>query len=152
MKTVLRRALVAAVASGTAITGLMIGTAGSASAFDSSSTRLYKGDTMWGYANQWLYGYSSSSNYRLVMQSDGNLVEYKTDLVGANQTVCWSTGTWWAGASHASYQNDGNFVVYRDSDGAVLWASNTQWRSGSFVNINSSGVIWVGNTAISGSC
>jgi hypothetical protein len=152
MKAKLRRAVVSAVSAGTAISGLVVGTAGSASAFDSSSTRLYRGDTMWGYSNQWLYGQSSSSNYRLVMQSDGNLVEYKTDPVGGNQQVCWATGTWGWGAAHATYQQDGNFVVYRDADNAVLWASNTQWRTGSFVNISSSGVIWVGNTPINGSC
>jgi hypothetical protein len=151
MKTRLRRAVVGTLAATTAITGLMIGTAGTASAFTSSDTRLYRGDTMWGWGNQYLWGMSADSDYRLVMQSDGNLVEYKTDIVGANQQVCWSSGTWWAGAAHATYQSDGNFVVYRDSGGAV-WASNTVGGGGSFVNINSSGVIYVGNTAISGSC
>ena len=153
MKAYLRRATVGALATAVTMVGLMIGTAGSAAAFDSGGTELVKGDTMWGWDNQWLYGYSRDWNYQLVMQSDGNLVEYRTDLVGGSKSVCWSTDTWrYNTNAHATFQSDGNFVVYRDSDNYVMWASGT--GGGSFVNINSAGVIWVGNRAIpnSGRC
>lgn len=56
---------------------------------------------------------------RLVMQADGNLVSY------AVNTPLWFTGTGGTAMAHLTVQNDGNAVVYRDSDNAVLWQSAT---------------------------
>ncbi|MFI2206085.1 hypothetical protein ACH47Z_36035 [Streptomyces sp. NPDC020192] len=89
----------------------------------------------------------------LKMQWDGNLVEYiASDSQDSGPwKACWASGTYGSGGTHADYQYDGNFVVYTDS-GTPVWASNTQWGSGSSVDINSQGVIYVGTTPISGSC
>ncbi|MGH9279320.1 MAG: hypothetical protein ACRD12_14595 [Acidimicrobiales bacterium] len=64
---------------------------------------------------------SISDRYRLVQQTDGNLVAY--DL--------WEGRPYWAlgtrgSNSRAVMQGDGNFVVY--SGNAFLWASNTAGR------------------------
>lgn len=95
---------------------------------------------------------STSGQYTVVMQGDGNLVLY--DAAGkalwASNTAgqgpsflamqgdgnivvyrlsdgqpTWSSSTNGRGPSHLVLQNDGNFVVYRDADGAPSWASNT---------------------------
>jgi hypothetical protein len=57
---------------------------------------------------------------RLSNQSDGNLVLYRR-----NARVVWSTGTWSAGPSTLVVQDDGNVVLRRDSDRAIVWATNT---------------------------
>jgi len=92
---------------------------------------------------------SSDGRYRLVYQTDGNLVLYRTDgsplwasgtngrpvgqtimqddgnlaIYGPNQEFVWNTGTQVAG-SRLVVQNDGNLVVYA-ADGSAIWASNT---------------------------
>jgi hypothetical protein len=81
----------------------------------------------------------------LVLQNDGNLVLYS-----ARGRQCWIAGTFATG-HHATYQNDGNFVVYT-SGGVAVWSSGTAGRSGSTVDINSAGRVYVGNTAITGPC
>jgi len=88
----------------------------------------------------------SANGYKVVMQSDGNLVEYAsdgrvmwathTDNPGAYAAMqedgnlvvylaarpLWSTGTGGQGPSYAVIQPDANFVVYKDGGGAT-WAS-----------------------------
>ena len=59
------------------------------------------------------------SKFKLLMQSDGNLVLYYSDL-GA----LWATGTVGSGAVRAVMQSDGNLVLYR-ADNTPVWASNT---------------------------
>lgn len=61
---------------------------------------------------------SPSGAYRLIMQSDGNLV-----LVNASSAPLWWTSTASPGAS-AVLQEDGNFVVYAAGGGA-LWSSGS---------------------------
>lgn len=60
----------------------------------------------------------------LVMQGDGNLVDYPRDasngIVGA---AYWSTRTTGAG-NRACFQTDGNFVVYSPAN-VALWTSHT---------------------------
>lgn len=58
---------------------------------------------------------SPNGAYVLVMQSDGNLVEY-----GPSGAV-WASGT--GGADHVVMQSDGNLVVYSPS--AAKWGSGT---------------------------
>ena len=85
----------------------------SAQASSASSTgsgfQLYPGESLTS-ANLW---------YRLLMQRDGNLVVYNK----SNYPV-WSTQTG-GQSSYAWFQPDGNLVLYRYSDGAAIWSSNT---------------------------
>ena len=57
--------------------------------------------------------------YQLLMQRDGNLVVYNK-----SNTPVWSTQTQ-GQPSFAVFQPDGNFVLYRYSDGVAIWNSNT---------------------------
>ncbi|MFF3753177.1 hypothetical protein ACFYYH_22365 [Streptomyces sp. NPDC002018] len=81
---------------------------------------------------------------RLVMQNDGNLV-----LHAADGRVCWASNTVGRG-DRAVYQEDGNFVIYQGSQ--ATWASNTPDSTGSRVDINARGRLYVGWKAISGEC
>lgn len=60
---------------------------------------------------------SPSGTYELIMQSDGNLVIYKS---GGRAT--WATNT--SSGRRATMQQDGNFVVY-GSAGNAVWSSTT---------------------------
>lgn len=64
------------------------------------------------------YLQSSDRHYRLVMQSDGNLVEY----VGGRPL--WSSMTMGNPGARAVMQEDGNLVVY-STNGQALWHSGT---------------------------
>jgi subtilisin family serine protease len=68
-------------------------------------------------------GQSKSSNdrrYKLVMQTDGNLVLYAT----ATGQPLWHTRSNGSGATHATLQTDGNFVVYTAA-GVPVWHSRS---------------------------
>ncbi|MDH6145443.1 MULTISPECIES: hypothetical protein [Kitasatospora] len=65
---------------------------------------------------------SADGAYRLVYQSDGNLVEY--DQWGS---ALWSTSTQGHAPGKAIMQNDGNFVVYDTFQNAV-WSSSTNFN------------------------
>jgi subtilisin family serine protease len=62
---------------------------------------------------------SQNGLYVLVMQGDGNLVQYNQ----AGQPL-WHTSTHGSGAVVAVMQSDGNFVLYR-ADGVPVWHTNT---------------------------
>lgn len=64
---------------------------------------------------------SANGQYRLVMQTDGNVVLYS-----ASGGVEWTTGTRGSG-NLFTLQNDGNIVVYSEA-GAALWASGSAGR------------------------
>ncbi|HEX6345865.1 LysM peptidoglycan-binding domain-containing protein [Umezawaea sp.] len=66
----------------------------------------------------------SENGYSLVLQSDGNLV-----LTDGGEVV-WATGTNGSGATSATLQDDGNFVLYTAS-GTSVWASDTSGNPGS---------------------
>lgn len=91
---------------------------------------------------------SRDGNFRLEMQTDGNLVEYNN---GAGGRACWASNTNGQPGSYATYQGDGNFVVY-SGGGDALWASNTVGDSGTTVDISENlrdyGSLWVGLTRI----
>jgi hypothetical protein len=70
--------------------------------------------------NEWLE--SASRKYRLVMQSDGNLVLYKT--YRNMQRALWDSGTVGRNVVDCVMQSDGNLVVYGPS-GQPHWASKT---------------------------
>lgn len=62
---------------------------------------------------------SQNGLYTLVMQGDGNLVQYNQ----AGQAL-WHTSTHGSGATFAVMQGDGNFVIYRP-DGVPVWHTGT---------------------------
>ncbi|WP_051294088.1 hypothetical protein [Pseudoduganella violaceinigra] len=66
--------------------------------------------------------YLENGIYRLVMQTDGNLVLYQ--IVGGTQKALWWSGTAGSGASNAVMQLDGNLVVTRP-DNSVIWSTKT---------------------------
>jgi hypothetical protein len=66
---------------------------------------------------------SSNGLYTLIMQSDGNLVEYTAGL------PFWATGTQGGAGTRAVMQTDGNLVVYSPT-GAALWSSGSGGHSG----------------------
>lgn len=91
---------------------------------------------------------STDRRFRLVMQTDGNLVLYR---VGAG--AMWASGT--RGTNHrAAMQSDGNFVIYNASNNAV-WSTRTAGRSGAALLLQNDGnlvlkagtsVVWSTNT------
>ncbi|MEU7750297.1 hypothetical protein [Micromonospora sp. NPDC049171] len=82
---------------------------------DDGNTVLYRRST--GAA---LWATNTRDGVRLVNASDGNLALYRAD-----GTITWSTRTGGRGASTLWIQEDGNLVLYRDSDATPTWASNT---------------------------
>ncbi|WP_412735983.1 fibronectin type III domain-containing protein [Krasilnikovia sp. MM14-A1259] len=77
-------------------------------------SRLYPGEML--FPNERLV--SANGRYVLVMQGDGNLVEYD------GGTPVWASNTAGVGASTFEAQRDGNFVVYAAGHRAV-WATGT---------------------------
>ena len=63
---------------------------------------------------------SVNRRYRLLMQSDGNLVLYDD----VDRTAPWASNTGGISAGYALLQGDGNLVVY-DAGGTGRWASNS---------------------------
>ncbi|CAF1141911.1 unnamed protein product [Rotaria sordida] len=67
---------------------------------------------------------SPNGAYRLVLQTDGNLVLYVSDnTVPANSL--WTTGSFRKGPHRFEVQPDGNLVIY-DGNNQASWASNTR--------------------------
>jgi hypothetical protein len=71
---------------------------------------------------------SSSGQYELVMQHDGNLVFYDHWQNGAPSRVEWASNTVGNNGAYLRAQGDGNLVLYA-SNGRVLWATNTAGKS-----------------------
>jgi hypothetical protein len=93
----------------------------------------------------------------LVMQTDGNLVEYVLEPNGQYYAL-WDTGTWGNPGAVAVMQLDGNLVVYLS--GRPLWDTHTfghpgtafvLWGNGALFMADSSGLLWgVGRGPASG--
>lgn len=66
--------------------------------------------------------YSPNRKYRLIYQSDGNLVLYRN----ADEFALWSTKTHGQSAGKLIMQTDGNLVVYNARQ-RPLWASIKRW-------------------------
>ena len=77
---------------------------------------------------------SPNGEFSLVMQGDGNLVEYD----GA--TPAWSSGTNTAG-SVVEMQTDGNFVIYSGS--VYKWQSGTSGNPGAYLVLGNNGILTV---------
>ena len=80
---------------------------------------------------------SQNGAYRLVMQGDGNLVEY-----GPGGPL-WATYTS-SGSSRLVNQGDGNLVMYPDS-GGVAWATSTSGGGATLVVQNDGNVVLYGS-------
>ncbi|MEU7799048.1 trypsin-like serine protease [Micromonospora arborensis] len=90
-----------------------------------------------------IWATGTTNGARLANQSDGNVVLY-----GADGTAVWSTGTFGNGPSTLRLQNDGNLVLYRNSDLAPVWSSGTL-LSGSLIRNETGGVaVLAGGAAI----
>lgn len=93
----------------------------------------------------------------LMMQTDGNLVEYVTQPTGQFYAV-WDSGTWGNPGAVVVMQLDGNLVVYLH--GRPLWNAGTWghpgtaltlWTNGALFLSNASGLLWgVGQGPASG--
>ncbi|HEX3947722.1 MAG TPA: hypothetical protein VHW47_08445, partial [Acidimicrobiales bacterium] len=69
--------------------------------------------------------WSSSGNFQLEMQGDGNLVLYFQTVPGGMVMAVWSTASETHPGAYAVVQNDGNFVVYGPTGQQVLWSSGS---------------------------
>jgi hypothetical protein len=112
----------------------------------SMSDRLFPGQTL--YHNGLLM--SQDNRFRLILQTDGNLVIYRT----SDNRAIWATGTQGTDVIRAVMQNDGNFVLYHVNN-QPAWASNTAHAPGSYLIMQSDGnlviyrpivPIWASNT------
>lgn len=65
----------------------------------------------------------SPDGFMLLMQNDGNLVLYNTQIGAANPTL-WVSATSNTNGEFATIQSDGNLVVYDRSEN-TLWSSHT---------------------------
>ncbi len=80
----------------------------------------------------------SNGQYLLIMQGDGNLVEYSR----AGQVI-GDTGTQGNPGAYAYMQGDGNLVIY-SSSGHALWDSHTEGESGQYISLGDDGrLMWV---------
>ncbi|ACU53870.1 Curculin domain protein (mannose-binding) lectin [Acidimicrobium ferrooxidans DSM 10331] len=79
------------------------------------------------------YLLSSSGQYQLIMQGDGNFVLYNL----YNGQALWATGTEEHSGAYAVFQNDGNLVVY--FNGTALWDSHTYTYSGLTLTMQNDG-------------
>lgn len=98
------------------LAGMLVATSASAAPLavaQTPATALAAGTTL-GTGQQLT---SPDGRFRLVLQADGNLVEY-----GAR--ALWSAGTFGSRASILAVQRDGNVVLY-DTAGRPLWSTNT---------------------------
>ena len=68
----------------------------------------------------WSSGTGGSGANHLVMQTDGNLVLYT-----ASNVPVWQSGTGGTGQAHMVVQSDGNIVTYSDSSGGPTWWTGT---------------------------
>ncbi|GAB1644274.1 RICIN domain-containing protein [Krasilnikovia sp. MM14-A1259] len=66
---------------------------------------------------------NTNNGVKLINHRDGNLVFYRAD-----NTPVWSSNTAGNGPSTLQLQDDGNLVLYRNSDGKATWDTHT-WRA-----------------------
>jgi cell wall-associated NlpC family hydrolase len=75
---------------------------------------------------------SPDGNYRMIMQSDGNLVIYK------GSTPTWSSNTPGNPGAQAAMQSDGNLVVYA-LPWRPVWASGTPGNTAAVLGLDNTG-------------
>ena len=96
---------------------------------------------------------ASNGRTRLLMQSDGNLVLYRTDTGAA----LWHTGTFGKPVTHAIMQTDGNLVLYNSDRSVAYWHAGTFGHPGASLQLADTGnlsirtqtgvLLWQTNTA-----
>jgi hypothetical protein len=82
---------------------------------------------------------SPNAGYRLVMQSDGNLVEY-----GPGGRAVWSSRTNGHRGAYLTVQGDGNAVIY--AAGRALWSTRTGGHPGAQMFVQNDGNVVVQST------
>lgn len=91
---------------------------------------------------------SVDGRFKLIYQTDGNLVLYK------GTTPLWNSQTFGHSTGKTIQQSDGNLVVY-DAGNIPVWASNTSGKNGAFLVVQSDGnlviyynylPVWASNT------
>lgn len=85
-------------------------------------------------ANQYIE--SADGQYKLIYQTDGNLVEYKK----SDGSAVWASGTNGAPGQFIM-QTDGNAVIYGGSNSGVKWASATSGQNYRFVIQNDGNIV-----------
>lgn len=85
---------------------------------------------------------AESVPYSLVMQTDGNLVLYRTDQTPAKPT--WATGTNGQAVVRATMQADGNFVLYTAQ--RPVWATGTDGHPGAQLELGEDGNLIIFDT------
>ena len=77
---------------------------------------------------------STSGRFRLIYQTDGNLVLYDD----RDRIPLWATNTGGTTPGQAILQTDGNFVVY-DRGGAAVWSSGTPGNPNAYLLVQDDG-------------
>jgi hypothetical protein len=85
---------------------------------------------------------SNNGWLKLVMQGDGNLVLYRTQIARA----LWASNTNGKPVSRVVMQNDGNLVAY-SAQGVPFWATGTYGRPGAWVVLQDDGNLVVYDSA-----
>jgi hypothetical protein len=80
---------------------------------------------------------------RLIFQSDGNLVFYRT--TGTSWEPLWASGTNGKGGNEVSFQGDGNLVIY--ANGRAVWATGTNGHGVTRLTLRSDGNVVLTDTA-----
>lgn len=97
-------------------------------------------------ANQQLNVYgelvSNSRIFNLILQSDGNLVLYRTTFT----LPLWASNTQGMPVDHVIMQADGNLVAY-SAAGVALWATNTAGNPGASLQLQDDGNLVVYDNA-----
>jgi hypothetical protein len=89
---------------------------------------------------------AQTGSYRLVFQSDCNLVFYDP---GYSNGVSWATGTHSTQPCTLKWQSDGNMVIY-NYQGLAGWASGTNKGQGGYVMyMNDIGQLWIDHVWLS---
>ncbi len=94
-----------------------------------------------GYSNNFTW-ISSNNRYKLVMQSNGNLVQFA--IRGTNEIQIWQTNTSNNNNARLCLQRDGNMVIYSIA-GAVLWSSGTSGQN-TYAILGTSGFLMLYNS------
>jgi hypothetical protein len=100
----------------------------------------------------WASNTAGHSGAYATLQSDGNFVVYNSGggalwatnvyqhspTIGSGQKL---TPGWWTQAQYTRLvmQTDGNLVMYRNSDGKAVWASNTSGHNGAYAAMQNDG-------------
>ena len=91
---------------------------------------------------------SSHGQYKLIMQTDGNLVLYNQALAVGHRAI-WQTHTFSAGDHLVMQASDGNLVIY-DGSGHAVWQAHTYPHPGDHLVVQDDGnvVVYAGSTAL----